>query len=63
VRHQTVGGRLYGFDALPGFLSCGQFGYVVLEPRDLPDGLREQIESAGYVPFFSNEQGQVFRAP
>jgi hypothetical protein len=63
VGHQTVGGRLYGFDALPGFLVSGQFGYVVLEPRDLPDGLRQQIESAGYAPFFTNEQGQVFRAP
>jgi hypothetical protein len=63
VGHQTVGGRLYGFDVLPGFLSSGHFGYVVLEPRGLPGGLRQQIESAGYVPFFSNEQGQVFRAP
>ena len=63
VGHQTVGGRLYGIDALPGLLSPGQFGYVVLEPRDLPDGLRQQIESAGFVSFFSNEQGQVFRAP
>jgi hypothetical protein len=63
VGHQTVGGRLYGFDELHGFLTSGQFGYVVLEPGGLPDGLRQQIESAGYVPFFSNEQGQVFRAP
>ena len=63
VGHQTVGGRLFGLDALPGFLASGRFGYVVLEPRDLSDDVRRQIESAGYASFFANEQGQVFRAP
>jgi len=63
VSHQTVGGRLYGLDALAGFVTSGEFPYVVLEPRGLQDGVRQQIEGAGYESFFANEQGEVFRAP
>jgi hypothetical protein len=61
VSHQTVGGRLFGLDSLPAFLTSGDFGYVVLEPKDLPDGIRDQVESAGYVSIFANEQGEVFQ--
>jgi hypothetical protein len=59
--HQTVGGRLFGLDSLPAFLESGDFGYVVLEPNDLPDGLRDQVLAAGYASVFANEQGEVFR--
>jgi hypothetical protein len=62
VSHQTVGGRLHGMEALPGFLESGAFPYVVLEPDDLPDGIAEQIEAAGYTSIFVNDQGEVFRA-
>jgi len=61
VSHQTVGGRLFGLDALPGFLASGDFGYVVLEPKDLPEGLRDQVVGAGFASIFANEQGEVFR--
>ncbi len=61
VSHQTAGGRLFGLDALPRFLASGDFGYVVFEPKDLPDGLRAQIAAAGYVSIFRNGQGEVFR--
>jgi len=61
VSHQTVGGRLFGLDELPGFLASGDFGYVVLEPNDLPAGLRDQVLAAGYASVFANEQGEVFR--
>ena len=60
VSHQTVGGRLYGFDSLPGFLGSGDFGYVVLEPKGLPEGIRDQIVAAGYASQFANGQGEVF---
>jgi hypothetical protein len=63
VSHQTVGGRLYGLDRLPELLSSGEFGYVVLEAKDLPRGVREQITGAGYSSIFANDQGEVFRAP
>jgi hypothetical protein len=62
ISHHTVGGRLHGLDALPGFLESGEFTYVVLEPEGLPDGMREQIEGAGYASIFDNDQGEVFRA-
>ena len=62
VSHQTVGGRLFGLDDLPTFLGEATYGYVVLEPRGLPDGLIEQIEAAGYTNIFTNGQGLVFRA-
>jgi hypothetical protein len=61
VSHQTVGGRLFGLDSLPSFLGSGDFAYVVLEPDGLPGGLRQQIESAGYVSIFANGQGEVLR--
>jgi hypothetical protein len=61
VSHQTVGGRLYGFDRLAELLRSGSFGYVVLEPDGLPGGLREQVLAAGYISIFANEQGEVFR--
>jgi hypothetical protein len=61
VSHQTVGGRLFGLDSLPAFLASGDFGYVVLEPEGLPEGLREQIDSTGYASIFANGQGEVFR--
>lgn len=62
VSHQTVGGRLFDVADLDDFLDPGMFPVVVLEPRDLPDGLREQIAAAGYKSIFNNEQGEVFRA-
>jgi hypothetical protein len=62
VSHHTVGGRLHGMEALPGFLDSGSFPYVVLEPADLPDGIDNEIEAAGYTSIFVNAQGEVFRA-
>jgi len=61
VSHQTVGGRLYGLDKLPGFLSTRHFPYLVLEPDGLPDDIRDQALAAGYEPIFANSQGEVFR--
>jgi hypothetical protein len=60
VSHQTVGGRLYGLDELPGFLSSGAYGFVVLEPANLPAGTRDAIVGTGYAPIFGNTQGEVF---
>ena len=60
VSHQTVGGRLYGLDDLPGFLGSGAYPYLVLEPDGLPDGLRDQVVAAGYRSIFANDQGEVF---
>jgi hypothetical protein len=59
----TVGGRLFGLEDLPGFLASGTYRYVVLEPDGLPDGLRDAILGAGYVPIYANGQGEVFRLP
>jgi hypothetical protein len=61
VSHQTVGGRLYGLDQLPGFLESRAYPYVVLEPDGLPDGTRDQIIAAGFRSIFLNDQGEVFR--
>ena len=69
VSHQTVGGRLYGsrddivgtLEQLRAFLATGTYGYVVLEPRGLPDDPTTLIELAGYAPIFENDQGTVFR--
>jgi hypothetical protein len=61
VSHQTVGGRLWGFDDLPGFLASGGFPYVVLEPDELPDGTRDSILTAGYQSIFSNSQGELLK--
>jgi hypothetical protein len=63
VTHQTVGGRLYGLDALAGFLASGDFTYVVLEPEGLPESTRAQLVAAGYQSIFANQQGEVFRLP
>ena len=63
VSHQTVGGRLYGLDELPGFLASKDFPYLVLEPNGLPDGIRDQIVDAGYESIFANDQGEVFELP
>jgi hypothetical protein len=60
VSHQTVGGRLFGLDSLAAFLGSGEFGYVVLEPKDLPAGLRDQVLDAGYASTFANDQGEIF---
>ena len=60
VSHQTVGGRLNGLDALPGFLASGTYGYVVLEPAKLPAGTRDAVVAAGYVSIFGDAQGEVF---
>jgi len=59
----TAGGRLFGFDSLPGFLGSGDFGYVVFEPGGLDnaDALRAQIQAAGYDSIFANGQGEIFR--
>ena len=62
VSHQTVGGRLFDVADLADHLDPRAFPYVVLEPRDLPDGLRFQILAAGYTSIFWNDQGEVFRA-
>jgi hypothetical protein len=61
VSHQTLGGRLYGFDSLDGFLASRSFGYVVLEPGGLPDGYEARIVAAGYERVYANDQGEVFR--
>ena len=63
VSHHTAGGRLYGLDALAGFLASGAYGYVVVEPEGLPDGLRDDVLRAGYEPIFANGQGEAFRLP
>ena len=60
LSHQTVGGRLLGFDGLPDRLSAGTYGYVVLEPDGLQQGLRDEIVAAGYASIFANDQGEVF---
>ncbi len=64
VSHQTVGGRLFGFGDLPGFLASGEFEYVVVEPAGLPGGVRggfqEAVVAAGYTSIFANAQGEVF---
>jgi hypothetical protein len=69
VSHQTVGGRLFGskdptemLDQLRASLAGGQYGYVVLEPANVPAQARGLIEQAGYVAIFENEQGVVFRS-
>jgi hypothetical protein len=60
VSHQTVGGRLYGLPQLATFLAGGDYPYVVLEPRGLPETLRGQVLDAGYRSIFANDQGEVF---
>ena len=60
VSHQTVGGRLFDVADLADFLVPARYPYVVLEPRDLPDGLSTQILAAGYTSIFANDQGEVF---
>jgi hypothetical protein len=63
VSHQTVGGRLFDVANIHDYLDPGHFPFVVLEPRDLPEGLRDRILGAGYTSIFGpNEQGEVFRA-
>ena len=62
VSHQTVGGRLFDIADLHDYLDPGAFPYVVLEPRDLSEGLRAQVLAAGYASIFINGQGEVFRA-
>jgi hypothetical protein len=62
VSHHTVGGRLFDVANIHDYLHPDAFPFVVLEPRDLPGGLRDQILAAGYESTFSNEQGEVFRA-
>lgn len=61
VSHHTAGGRLFDVTDIHDYLDHDAFPYVVLEPRDLPDGLRTQILAAGYVSIFPNEQGEIFR--
>jgi hypothetical protein len=61
VGHQTAGGRLFGLEALPGFLASRNFPYLVLEPIGLPDGMREQVLTGGYQSIFANAEGEVFR--
>ena len=62
VSHQTVGGRLFDVADIADFLDPAAFPYVVLEPRDLPEGLRLEILDAGYASIFANEQGEIFHA-
>ena len=62
VSHHTVGGRLFDIANLHDYLDPGHFPYVVLESRDLPEGLRDQILDAGYASLFDNQQGEIFRA-
>jgi hypothetical protein len=61
VSHQTVGGRLFGLEALPEFLSSRRFGYVVVEPEGLPNGIEAQVIAAGYESIFVNDRGDVLR--
>jgi hypothetical protein len=63
ISHQTVGGRLYGYDRLTEFLAGHAFPYVVLEPNDVPPGFGDEIVAAGYRSIFENGQGEVFRLP
>lgn len=69
VSHQTVGGRLYGskepaelLEQVRAAAASGEFGYVVLEPDEIPDEARTTIVQAGYESIFANDQGEVFRA-
>jgi hypothetical protein len=59
VSIHTAGGRLYPFDDLPALLEDG-YPYLVLEPRDLPEGTREEIVAAGYRSIFANDRGEIF---
>ena len=61
VSHQTVGGRLNGFDELVGFLASKQFPFVVVEPDGLDPNVVGQVASAGYTPIFSNQQGTIYK--
>jgi hypothetical protein len=61
VSHQTVGGRLYGFERLGDFLASRAYPYLVLEPDGLEPALRDQVLAAGYASIFANDQGEVFR--
>jgi hypothetical protein len=60
VSHQTVGGRLFGFERLGEFLDSGAYPYVVVEPNGLDASALDQVIAAGYTSIFSNDQGQVF---
>jgi hypothetical protein len=58
----TVGGRLMDFPQLPELLSSKDYPYLLFEPdKELPPGIRADIEAAGYVPIFSNTQGTLYR--
>ncbi len=59
VSIHTAGGRLFPLSALESLLS-ERFGYVVLEPKDLPAGVRDQIVAAGYQPIYRNTRGEIF---
>ena len=61
VSSHTAGGRLFALGALQGLLRQ-PFGYVVLEPKDLPAGMHQLISTAGYRPIFSNARGEIFIA-
>ncbi|MEX1278303.1 MAG: hypothetical protein WEI16_04550, partial [Chloroflexota bacterium] len=61
VSIHTAGGRLHALDELDPLLQSG-YPYVVFEPDDLPDGIRERIVGAGYVSTFVNAQGEIFLA-
>jgi hypothetical protein len=59
----TEGGRLLGFQQLPGELKNG-YGYVVLEPdglaADVIDQSKSLIAGAGYRQIWSNSQAIVY---
>jgi hypothetical protein len=61
VSIHTAGGRLHPLDELDPLLQAG-YPYLVFEPQDLPDGIRERIVGAGYVSLFVNTQGEIFVA-
>jgi hypothetical protein len=61
VSIHTAGGRLHPLDELDPLLQAG-YPYLVFEPQDLPDGIRERIVGAGYVSTFVNAQGEIFLA-
>ena len=61
VSIHTAGGRLHPLDELDPLLQAG-YPYVVFEPQDLPDGLRERIVGAGYRSIFVNGQGEIYVA-
>ena len=58
----TVGGRLHPLDDLAVLLASRTYPYLLFEPdpEKLPSGIRDAIVAAGYMPTFTNNQGELF---